>query len=59
MTELKDKTVRVPWGSWDLKGRWVPNPLLKMSPQEQAKRNRLNGFEIDKIWMDEWREDGN
>jgi hypothetical protein len=28
-----------PWGSWDLSGNWHPNPLLKMSEDEQREQN--------------------
>ncbi len=34
----------IPWGSWDLNGFWHPNVLLKMSPEEQVRRNVEQGY---------------
>jgi hypothetical protein len=29
------------WGSFDLNGKWYPNPHLQMSADEQYRQNKL------------------
>lgn len=35
---------RIPWGIFGSNGKWWPNPLLRMSEDEQRKQNQENGF---------------
>lgn len=35
--------IRVMWGSFDLAGRWYPNPHLSLSADEQYRQNVESG----------------
>ncbi len=44
LVEAVEEIIKCPYGSWDVFGNWCPNPILKMTPQEQSDHNHKCGF---------------
>lgn len=46
-TREKKTHVKIPWGHWDINGKWFHNHLLDMSKEEQQRQNLKNGYVCD------------
>jgi len=42
--EMTPVGVKIPWGMWDLYGRWTPHGNIEMSESEQFRQNLENGY---------------
>lgn len=43
-SETKRRAIAIPFGTWDTKGNWYPNPRLQASADEQWAHNVKHGY---------------